>query len=289
MKRIIIVSLLLIAIIGKAQIGDLSFLSSPNQQIIQMVVKGSFAKTTTSYRLQNKETKKIFTKAGENEFSKIESFSVRTKNGMIFTNKAVKPWEYDFDFKKYEQDNIPIPYKITIETKTESQTYDFEDINTSVCSEDGSFYFSNDKYFDQDGWTTDFSSGTKDGWLVWLVQEKNDSLSYLIIKKQIDFKENVFDYNIDKPNTTKKVIAGIFVSPYHTSIGSIEFALNGIVLIKGNKYSIIKPNISMDRKIDLEEVETPDSNEGEISASKEEAKNKDGEKEKNKDKKKKRK
>lgn len=243
MKKIFIIILSIWALVAKAQIDNLYPFNTSNQQIVQSAVEKSFVSVSSSYRLLDLKTQKLYGRNGSNAFGTVISWGIKIEGGFILLDQAVRPWEYDSNYNKYRGKYGTVRYQLSfIEGDTKRV---IDSIDVKACNAKKILYSIKDTLVSKgDGFKIDSSNGEKNGWMVWLTEEKDSSYTHLVFKKKIEFEPNDSMYEVEQPNTAKKILAGIFVEPCFKSIGSVTFKLCGILVELKGKWVLAKVSLN---------------------------------------------
>lgn len=242
MRKIAFTIIMIWALVANAQIDNLFTFNTSNQQIVQSAVEKGFVKVSSSYRLQDLKSKKLYGRNGKDAFGTVSSWGVKISGGYILLDEAIHPWNYDENYKKYRGKYGTIPYQIKF-------SFDGEDIindslDSKVCNNQNVLFFAEDSVkMRKQGFEVETSDGEKDGWLIWLTEDNDSTNSFLVFRKKIEFKSNTAIYDVEQPNTTKQIVAGIFVVPTYTSIGVVRFNLSGVLIDQDGKWLLAKPTI----------------------------------------------
>lgn len=243
MRKFAITLMMAAALAAKAQIEDFFTFNTSNQQIVQTAVEKGFIRVTSSYRLQDLKTKKLYGRNGTEAFGTISSWGIKVNGGFILSEQAIHPWKYDDNFNKYRGKYNTIHYQ-TIFTEDDKK-YVKDSINVKACDEQNLLFSLVDSVVAKsEGFTIDVSNGKKDGWIVWLTEEKDSIMSFLVLKKKIEYKSSVSVYEVEQPNTSKEIVAGVFVVPVSESVGNVRFDLCGVLVRQNEKWIIVMPAIS---------------------------------------------
>ena len=242
MKKITTIFMMSWALIANAQIDNLFPFNTSNQQIVQSAVKNAFVAITSSYRLQDSKTKKLYGRNGNDNFGTISSWGLKIDGGIMLPDQAVRPWEYDPNYSKYRDKYNTVPYQISFQ-KAEGKIV-LDSIDVKVCNAQNLFYSIKDTLVaNGEGFKIDSSDGEKDGWIIWLTEENDSINTFLVFKKKIEFKPNYNVYEVEQPNTIKKILAGIYVVPSYEAIGIVSFNLCGILVEQNEKWDLARISI----------------------------------------------
>jgi hypothetical protein len=233
---------------AKAQIR----LISGNQQLIEEAVQDGIFIVRQQYQLMDTtaETPEYWGLNGALHFGASYSLGVKTTKGYYLDRKAVYPWLYDDNFDEYrDSDKFAPVISQTGVRHLDSLAYRaiaFNDKSTTAVA-DSQFYYVDDSATFGRGFIEDNTAGEKKGWLVWAVSEKTMqtvpdtvNVSMLIYRTELNFVNEQTEYEIKKPSTNKTILGGIYVLPETTDIGVITVKLCGTLLLKDDKWEVVK-------------------------------------------------
>lgn len=248
MKKItFLLILLFISIRMNCQTAGGFSLASPNQQLIELAIDGAFLNVEQSYRLVDLKSSRLYGRNGKEEFGKTASVGIKVQKGYIVTDKVVRPWEYDANYRQYEGRYGTKLYKTVIGNGR--KTVELDSIDITPCKNQSSlFYIKDTANFNADGLSVNDQNvkGKISGWLVWFVKgnNKKDTVENIIYKNTLEIKENVDEYLLEKPNTSKNILGGIFLLPTRPRIGVVDFKLVGVLVEKMNSWVMLKTEMA---------------------------------------------
>jgi hypothetical protein len=252
-KQVIIILLSVWATTSFAQrslLGEMGISSSSNQQLIEEAVKSSFIMLHTTYQLEDNDTKERYNIEGNDYFfGERYSIAIRTPEGYIANDAALRPWEHDNNFEQYREQYKPVilrsEYKLFDDTNYTDQTETFkpEEMNPIL---ENKLYAATDGKFDNKGLITKTLDDTNDGWIVWVTIDKsakkeNAKLHLVIYRLELNGEKDKLVYDIANPKIDKEKIAlgGMYIFPEITDIGIISFRLLGALQEQGEKWQLI--------------------------------------------------
>lgn len=250
MKKIVgVIVSLCICLVVEAQI----YIKSTEQQFIEDVVKNGLFISKQSFQICDRETGELFGLNGKKEFGVQYSIGVKIPDGIVLTDKAVRPWLYNNKFGKYRQKYDPVFYQATFSEMTDKVKYDSLDYTLAELDGvvDTTIYKFSSGTFDGNGFALDGTIGKKEGWIVWITAKKDHdfeqsaNLNYTIYRKTITIDADKQSFDISKPNLEQNILGGIYVVPVYTKIGVIEFRLCGIVSLVDDGWKIYCPFVGM--------------------------------------------
>lgn len=246
-----------------------SFVKSIGQQYAETVAKSGLFISKQSFRISNKKSGKVYGYKGKTYFGIQYSIGIKVKEGIILTDKVVRPWEYDNNFNQYKEEYNPILYKSEFSSIEDEIAFDSLFYNAEekvVLVEDESYMFPSTT-FSGDGLSIDNTKGEKDGWVVWVMTDddaeisKSSNIYLTAYSKTVQVSSESDPIDLDTPTTNDKIIGGLYIVPYFTEIGVIEFRVSGILIGNESKWKIYTPFIGMEASTNSEkpEKETPQS------------------------------
>ncbi|WP_298074729.1 hypothetical protein [uncultured Bacteroides sp.] len=239
MKKFSILVMTFWALVANAQIDNLYSFNTSNQQIVQSAVEKGFVSVSSSYRLQDLKTQKLYGRNGSDAFGVVTSWGIKIEGGFVLLDQAIRPWEHDSNYYKYRGKYNTVPYQLSFTDGDTKKVID--SIDAKPCNAKNILYSIKDTLVSKgERFKVDSSDGEKNGWIVWLTEEKDSSLTYLVFKKKIEFKLNEEICEVEQPNTAKKILAGIYVVPSYNVIGSVSFILCGILVEQNEKWNMVR-------------------------------------------------
>ena len=267
MKRFLFLVIMLL--LGNTCFAQFSFVKSVGQQYAETVAKSGLFISKQSFRISNKSSGKVFGYDGKTYFGIQYSLGIKVKEGIILTDKVVRPWEYDSNFDQYKEEYNPILYKsefsnIGDEIASDSLFYNVEE--KVVLIENEAYMFPSTT-FNGEGLSIDNTKGEKEGWVVWVMTDEDAEINqssniYLTAySKAIQASSKSEPIDLEAPSTSNKILGGLYIVPYFTEIGIIEFRVSGILIENDSKWRIYTPFIGMEASTNSEkpEKETPQS------------------------------
>lgn len=244
-------------------------------------IKGSVVVVRQSYQVRNRKTGKVYGRNGRADFGHHYSLGIRTEAGLVLTDGAIKPWEYDPSFKKVAQDYEPV-ISLTEIRDVESDG----DVKFKQCplqlerpQPDGA-WIANAKDIVPQAIEIDLSGGNKDGWLIWFTAKKNldntpeSEIAIRANSKKIEAGNG--DEDVNYTSDSDMVLGGMYICPIYLGGGHIINKLVGIV-VKDDKqwklrtpfvdFFIEKPSDNQSTKEEtpsIEETENTESEEMEL-------------------------
>lgn len=258
MKKLII----LLSLFFASQYCDAQLLvKSTSQQFIEDAVTSGLFISEQSFQISDKETGELFGLNDKSEFGKQYSIGIKITNGLLLNDVAVRPWVYDKKYKKYQDKYDPVFYQAKFaelkeKARFDSLTYEMAGMQELV---DTTLYCFSSDTFESKGFALDYTKGEKVGWLVWIVTEKDTDISstpkfnFSIYRKNLDVNEDENSFDVTHPEEKQNILGGIYVVPYYTEIGVIEFRLCGVMSKSEDGWKIHCPFVGMEDEISSEQ------------------------------------
>jgi len=227
---------------------DIESFKTPAQQMVENALKPTIVVVCSSFQIRNNSTGTLFGLNGRQEFGEQISYGIKTKGGIILRDCAIQPWSFNEKFVKYKKDYSPVLCEIQYSEVGESAKYDSLDINPDSMKSlaDSSWYYCISKTFSEKGLNIDNCLGKKNGWLLWIANnkeidlKKSTELTTIVQQKIIEISEDKDSFEIIPPKTHYDIVGGMYVVPYY-SIGSVDFRLVGIMDRIGEKWRLTCP------------------------------------------------
>lgn len=237
------------AINGFSQI---SFITN-DQKLVEDAIKDATFITRQSFQIKDKASGDLYGLNGKQEFGVEYSLGVKIPDGIVLTDKAVRPWNYNAKFSKYKGKYEPVPYLSSATEITKAPQYDslsYEQ-DKAVALVDTVLYKASSNTYGGKGIALDGSAGEKSGWIVWVSTpketdfEKEISHEYTIYKKSVNVEEDKKSAPIDVPDMEQTIIGALYVVPTFPRIGVIEFRLCGVAVPDGKGWKLCFPFLGM--------------------------------------------
>ena len=235
------------------QLSPFASIQSGNQQLIEDAVKDGIFLVRRCYRLQDttSATPRFFGWGNLPYFGETFSVAVKTKNGYIISDKAVRPWIYDGKFEQEVDPNRFVPVLSTNEYRTMGNTdfIAFPDRNTSTreVSINSVYSVEDNELFEQKGFFIHDSDEVIRGWLVWIVfnnplegNSDEQTPTFTIFRSELTFEQGTDVYDIPAPAIDRHIVGGIYVMPKITDIGQTTFHLSGFLHKEGNQWKLVR-------------------------------------------------
>lgn len=259
MKKLAFILLGILSFIyGYAQmIYPQSLMSSSNQQLIEKALNNALFISQQSFQICDRETGELFGLNGKKEFGIQYSLGIKVPGGFLLNDEAVRPWVYNDKYKKYQNKYDPVFYQAKFSELSEEAKYDSLGYTLVGMQElvDTMVYSLSSETFDNKGFVLDYTIGEKEGWAVWLTTDKATDLSqttklnYTIYRKKIVVEKIKQSFEIAKPDVGQDILGGIYVVPYYTEIGIVEFRLCGVMSKSKGGWKIHCPFVGMEDEI----------------------------------------
>lgn len=233
MKHILVILALTAAVRCNAQFSS----QLTGNQLVNLAAAGAVVVVERQYQLIDTISGQYFGRHGELHFGATASLAAKTNIGLIMTNEAVEPWNYDDNYNRYRDTHRPALYKAFARTADDTTTVELTTLyNTEPRSLiDRRLYFVDDTTtYRRDGLAIDTSVGQTQGWLLWLTSPDadmhHDSTVVVSVRKTFDITADEPLHDIDPPQTIYAPRGGIFVTCQCTAVGKLQFRLAGVIL-----------------------------------------------------------
>jgi hypothetical protein len=178
----------------------------------------------------------------------IYALGIKVHGGFYGDNRVLLPWNYDTRYGEYRNAVNYVP--VISETNwrlPDSAHYKTMPFSSDSCSwqSDSLAVYVKSAMFAGKGFCENYSTGEKDGWIVWAVSDKLTSatdtlpLSLLIYRMKLVYETGKKRYEIKNPNINKEILGGLYVVPEISGIGQITFKLSGILIKIDNKWNVV--------------------------------------------------
>lgn len=237
MKKIIITILAVLPLCAAAQLSNL--FKTDNQALVEQAIANGIVLVEQSYQLSD-TTGKYYGRYGEDEFGKTTSIGIRVDSGMVVTDLAVTPWNFDENFNRYRDSYTPKLYQTHVYNFGDSASVDSVQFEYAAIAE-GLFFTKSSS--DVDGYKPKKYNGSQDGWTAWVYKEKDadgehiGSYKYLIVKQKHQFPAKIESLSVQAPQDGKEYVGGVFIVPEQTAVGQLTFFLAGIAIYDYDKES----------------------------------------------------
>lgn len=218
-----------------------SLFNSSNQQLVETAVRDGIILVRQDFQLCDTLTNQKYGRNHELNFGTAYSIAVKVQDALSVSNEFVRPWEFDGNFIPYRNSQYrPIISKTSIRSLSDSTFMDFQyDIRNVRALKDSVVYFIDSLSHDKRGFIIDRIKGEKDGWLVWAVVNdsanvEKENISLVTYKLKMTLEEGLRKYTIEQPAISGHILGGIYVCPVVTSIGTIEFMFEGLIVSNDN-------------------------------------------------------
>lgn len=235
MKKLVFLLMILpVQLFAQFEIG---MFSTPSQLMVENAVKSSFFLSKQSYQLRDKKSGELFGVNGKKEFSAQYAIGVKVRGGIILGDRMLQPWLYDSKFGKYKEGYEPVPYQATYTALEDEVSYKELEYDSEAQKGiiDKLIYRYPSDVFAGEGLAADSTAGIKNGWIIWVTAKETDwektaAVNYVTYQKDLNVSKEDTSFGIEKPKGNLKLLGGLYVVPFYTGIGTIEFKLCGIIV-----------------------------------------------------------
>lgn len=217
-----------------------SMFNSPNQQMVEDAVRNGIILVCQDYQLRDTVSNQKYGRNHETHFGSVYSIAAKVMDALSVSNRFVRPWDYDINFTQYRNSQYqPVVSKTTFRALSDST---FSDLRYSSCNirvlKDSVVYYVDSLSHQDRGFIVDHNKGEKDGWLVWAfvndsTSVRRETISLVTYRHKVSLEDGLHSYAIKQPTVSGHILGGIYVCPTVTTIGTIEFLFEGLIVSDG--------------------------------------------------------
>ncbi len=227
--------------------------STENQLIAKIGKDGAFI-LSQSYQLED-SVGKFFGLSGNKEFGSVNTVAIKVKDGYLINDIARVPWDYNNQFTKLRKRYTPVFFpsqysELSNEARYDSIYFNNEELVTIYPNQ--VYGVKTDNFFN-DGFSVAHRSGKGDGYLVWYIlppdMELNSTtnLDIVVVTECVDISEDRSkEYQVAVPRVEGSIMGGIFLLPEISSVGRLDFIVNGLVIGDQDEWKLICPFTNSD-------------------------------------------
>lgn len=226
--------------------GQIKVKSTEQDFIEKAVLPGLFI-SQQSFQICDPSTGDLFGLNGNEEFDVVYSLGVKLRDGILLTDKAVRPWKYSDEYGPYSSDYDPMFHKANFTEVTGDVAYlplKYNATDVEMLADTTLYYFKSD-CFSNIGFELDMVSGNKNGWVVLVYPEKSlatdNKLSCTIYQKDMEVKHDGKPVEILLPNNNATPLGGLYLVPQYDVPGIIAFKLCGVICPEGDVWKVWFP------------------------------------------------
>ena len=229
-------------------------LKTSNQQFIEKALSNGVFMSKQSFQIRDKKSGELFGLNGKKEFGIQYSLGFKIKGGILLTDKAVNPWNYESKFDKYRDQYEPV--LLDAYYADSKETADYTRLSYDIASKqdivNGEIYKFSSEAFNGTGLGLDSSLGEKDGWLIWLTadperdKESSSKISLTIYSKSINVNNEAKSFAVEPFNTIQEILGGIYVVASYKNVGCVEFNICGVLTKIDNEWKLVCPFVGME-------------------------------------------
>lgn len=230
MRRIVIISLFILASAADARGQILSNLFSPdsNTSIVKEVALNAICVMGEEYQVADSCGQR-YNLDTLDYFGRYEFLAIKVKDGYVAPTSMFTPWQGDEKLDKYDGYR-PVPSASKLYDSRELMWEKRPSVDTSkVCTiENINMVFVKDTLFANKGFLVDNSLGEKKGWIVW-AQRKGTELSLSFNRQELSIVDSVSVYPVKQPLLDSEYEFGMFICPDYSETGLVSFDLVALV------------------------------------------------------------
>ncbi len=259
MKRVCI---FIFCVIGTISLPAQRIIKSLGQEITENAISGSVVLVRQSYYLVDKTTGEAYGRNNRDEFGSNVSLGVLTTAGVLLTNEAANPWNYekDFDFKQYEKDYAPEIIKTEIKNVDDDRSSFSVQSSAMKPEEMNGVLLGKIEICNSSKLEIDAEPGKKDGWIVWFLNDgssddiESQHISMESYTASLDITKKKDVYEINQPIDSARVVGGIYLNLQFLGGGHVVYKLAGYMIRQDGKWAVRKmPLINKEKEIKPDE------------------------------------
>lgn len=221
--------------------------------VIKIAKDGAFI-LYQSYQLED-SIGKFFGLSGNKEFGAENTLALKVKNGYLIYDIARVPWDYSCHYaklkKRYKPVLFPSQYSdLSLEARYDSIYFDTQGLVTIYPEQ---IYGMKADAFFNDGFSVAHKTGKSEGFLVWFIQpldmdmSSSTNLDIIVHKHKMNIVEDRSkEYPIVLPQTNGTIMGGMYVIPELSSVGRLDFIINGITIGSKEEWRLVCPFTNTD-------------------------------------------
>lgn len=224
---------------------------SAGQIITEKAVCRSVIVIKQSYQVKNKKNGKVYGRNGRSEFGHFYSLGVKTEAGLVLTEGALKPWMYDTAYKKVEENYEPVVSLTEIRDIEVEGNVKFKQLPLKIDrNQPEGVWIANSDSIVPYAMELDNAVGSKDGWLIWYVAQKDldttpeGKVVVKTISKKVDISGNGEDMDIESPDGGNNILGAIYVCPTYLGGGHIAYKLCGVAIKNDSQWKLRIPFVN---------------------------------------------
>lgn len=218
-------------------------------ELVSKIGKDGVFILSQSYQLED-SVGKFFGLSGNKEFGTENTLAIKVKDGYLLYDIARAPWEYNSKFTKLKKRYTPVFFpsqysELSTEARYDSIYFDEKELVTVYPNQ---IYGMKTDAFFNDGFSVAHRTGKAEGFAVWYVLpydldlNNSTNLEIVVIPETIDISEDRSkEYQISIPRLEGTIIGGIFIVPEISSVGRLDFIVNGIIIGGQDDWKLVCP------------------------------------------------
>lgn len=222
--------------------------SIENQLVTKIAKDGAFI-LSQSYQLED-SVGKFFGLSSNKEFGSETSLAIKVKNGYLLYDIARVPWDYNPRFTKLKKRYNPVLFPSQYSDLSREARYDSISFNCTdlVTIYPNQIYGMKSDTFFNDGFSVSHNVGNTDGYAVWYVlpfdidMNKSSNLEIVPLEMKLEIVEDRSqEYVVPMPQVNGKLMGGMYVVPEISSVGRLDFKINGIIIGSEEDWKLVCP------------------------------------------------
>lgn len=212
--------------------------STPEHEMISKIAKDGAFILSQSYQLED-SVGKFFGLSGNKEFGSESTIAFKIKEGYLIYDVARVPWDYNPRFAKLKKRYTPVLFpsqysELSTEARYDSLYYNNKDLVTIYPEQ---LYGMKSDVFFNDGFSVAHREGDTEGFVVWYILptdkdvNSTTNLDIVVIPEKINIsKDRSKEYKVLLPQSEGIIMGGIYIVPEISSVGRLDFVINGIII-----------------------------------------------------------
>lgn len=228
--------------------------SVPEYEMISKIAKDGAFILSQSYQLED-SVGKFFGLSGNKEFGSENTIAFKVKDGYLIYDLARVPWNYNPRYSKLKKRYTPVLFPSQYSELAPKARYDSIDYNNEklVTIYPEQIYGMKSDIFFNDGFSVAHHLGESEGFVVWYIfptemdVNATTNLDVIVIPEKINISEDRSkEYQVTLPQLEGTIMGGIFIVPEISSVGRLDFIINGIIIESNEDWKLVCPFTNTD-------------------------------------------
>lgn len=228
--------------------------STPEHEMISRIAKDGAFIFSQSYQLED-SVGKFFGLSGNKEFGSENTLAFKVKNGYLIYDIVRVPWDYNPRFAKFKNRYTPVLFpsqysELNTEARYDSISFKNEELVTIYPEQ---LYGMKSDIFFNDGFSVAHRVGNSDGFVVWYIlpsdmdMNATTNLDIVVVPEKIEITDDRSkEYPVSYPQVDGTIMGGIYIVPEISSVGRLDFIINGILIGSQDDWKLVCPFANTD-------------------------------------------